>query len=913
MTRSVALTRGGVAIDGRPLFLLAGCVHYFRWPRAEWRPLLEQARWAGLNTIDTVIPWNFHEPRQGEYQFTGDADLGAYLDLCAELGLYAIVRPGPYICAEWENGGLPAWLTAGGGMRLRSDDPQYMAAIEQWFDALMPILAPRQITRGGPIILCQIENEHWASGVYAGDEHQRSLADAALARGIDVPQYTCMGAMPGYAEFRNGWSGIAEKLVQTRALWPENPMIVSELWSGWFDNWGASLQTRKSPAKLDITLHQLAAVGASGLSHWMWAGGTNFGYWGGRTVGGDTVHMTASYDYDAPIDEYGRLTPKALVARRHHLFLQSLGADLAPVLAEAIPGGMSVVAPAAVRGRSEGGAAPYRTVKAGPGAPAAWRDFCCTYLHNPGLEGAAYQVFVPNGPHLSVDVEPTSMRPIFANMPLGDSGAQIAYHSGRILGFWPRKAEDVLVIYGQRGEQGELGLRFATDDIDVALDDANPAARASLDGDTLHVRYWLTEAGSWLDVRAGARDLTVLVIEQSQAEVWEPGARAQESGVGSWESAHRRPPPASRLLLPVERLPVIEATAADGWQPIERPQPLETLGCDYGYGWYRAELDLAAPLETNLAAPALSDRARLLLDGQDIGWLGVGVDGPQFSLPLSLAAGRHELRILADNMGRFNYGIKLGERKGLLDTLYLGGRQEDISGGWSALWQEVQFAGEAVANVKPWAVRPDRADVHLGRLAFAGPNIWLLRAIEAEPGRRYLAHITGDRNSGGFFVNGQAVERFSRHRSGGVLHADISEHLRPGVNVLALNILEYAGAPWRATLLSYDAEKPLDARWSFRPGVSAGDSGQGSAGAGPAFYRARFRRSQIPDAAAGLALRVGGLVKGQIWLNGYNIGRYWQVGPQERYKLPLSWLADQNELLIFAEEGATEELSLHAS
>ncbi|NNJ12529.1 beta-galactosidase, partial [Chloroflexales bacterium ZM16-3] len=856
MTRSVAVMREGVVIDGRPIFLLSGCVHYFRWPRAEWRPLLEQARWAGLNTIDTVIPWNFHAPRPGEHNFSGDADLGAFLDLCAELGLYAIVRPGPYICAEWDNGGLPAWLTAGGDLRLRTDDPGYMAAVARWFDALMPVLAPRQITRGGPIILCQIENEHWASGVYASDDHQSSLAQAAIVRGIDVPQYTCMGAMSGWPEFRNGWSGIAEKLVQTRAIWPENPMIVSELWSGWFDNWGASLQTRKSPAKLDITLHQLTAVGASGFSHWMWAGGTNFGYWGGRTVGGDTIHMTTSYGYDSPITEYGELTPKALVARRHHLFLQCFGAALAPVLADAAPGGMTVIAPAAVRGRSEGGAAPYRTVRAGPSAPAAWRDFCCTYLHNPGLEGATYQVFLPNGgPHLSVDVEPTSIRPIFASLPLGDTGAQIAYHSGRILGFWPAsendessgERQDTLIIYGQMGEQGVLGLRSTDEDLAMYIDASDQAARARIDGDTLHIHYWLSDFGSEVYVHFGERVLTIQLMAQEQAELWESGVGSRESGVGSRESGvgsresgvgsresgvslptPNPQPPAPTLTLPMERLSALEVSDLDGWQEIAAPTAMERLGCDYGYGWYRAELDLDAPMKTTIIAPDLSDRARVLLNGVDIGWLGVDIDGPRYTLPLSLGAGRHELRILADNLGRFNYGVKLGERKGLLDTLYLGGAQEDISGGWVALWQEVQFAGEAVANVKPWAVRPDAANVHLGRFAFAGPSVWLLRTVHAEPGRRYLIHITGDRNSGGLFVNGAAVERFSRHRSGGVLRADITDLLRPGTNVLALNILEYAGAPWRATLASYDPARPLEARWSFRGGVSVGGGGQES-------------------------------------------------------------------------------------
>lgn len=916
MDRTVAVAREGILLDGQPFYLLAGCVHYFRWPRAEWRPLLEQARWAGLNTIDTVIPWNRHEPRPGEFDFAEEADLAAYLDLCQELGLKAIVRPGPYICAEWENGGLPAWLTVE-GMQLRADDERYLAATLRWFDTLLPLIAPRQYSRGGPVILCQIENEHWASGVYGHDFHQRSLAQAALERGIDVPQYTCMGATRDWPEFRNGWSGIAEKLVQTQKLWPDNPMIVSELWSGWFDSWGASRQTRKRPEKLDITLHQLLAVGCAGFSHWMWAGGTNFGFWGGRTVGGDTIHMTTSYDYDAPVSEFGELRPKALVARRHHLFLGTLGAQLSRVLANATPGGFAIIAPAAVRGRSEGGAAPYRTVRAAQTAPPGWGDFRATFLHNPGLEGQTYQIFL-NEParHLSVEVEPLSVKPLFAHMPLGP-GLWLVCHSGRVLGFWQRDDADELVIYGQPGELGELELHtsglWAVADLPPAVNSCEAT------GANLRLRYWISEEPAVLRATAAGRPLVLRLLTAEQAAHYEPSTGASAALPGS-----RLPLPASRLSspvrlsvpLPLERLPVAEASASDNWQAIERPMPLEQLGCDLGYGWYRAELELDVPLDATLAVPALSDRVRVLVDGVDVGWLGVHPDGPRFALPLQLAPGRHELRLLADNLGRFNYGVNLGEPKGLLDTLYRGGEQHDISDGWAALWQEVQFAGEAVANMRPDALRPDEDGVHLGRFAFEGPAVWLLREVETQPGRRYLAHITGDRNSGGFFVNGQAVERFSRHRSGGVIHVDISALLRPGRNLLALNIQGYAAAPWRATLLSYDAAQPLAARWSFRPGVSALRGGQPAGEAGPAFYRAVFSRSDVAAtgslraAIPALRLRLGGLGKGQIWLNGHNVGRFWQIGPQEDYKLPASWLAEQNELLIFAEEGAASAVTI---
>lgn len=906
MAPEVTLGRDGLLLDGQPFYLLAGCIHYFRWPHAEWRSLLIQARRAGLNTIDTVIPWNRHEPRPGHFDFADEANLAAFLDLCHVLGLKVIVRPGPYICAEWENGGLPAWLTATPGIRLRVDDPQALKAVERWFDRLMEVLVPRQYTRGGPIILCQIENEHWASGVYAHDFHQQTLAAAATARGIEVPQYTCVGAMPGRPELRNGWSGLAEKLLQTRRLWPDNPMMVSELWSGWFDSWSTSRQTRKTAAKLDMTLHQLTAVGAAGFSHWMWAGGTNFGSWGGRTVGGDLVFMTTSYDYDAPVSEYGEWRAKALVARRHHLFLGSLGARLAPILADAVPGGLTVLSPPVVYGRSEPGTEPYRTVRASPDAPEAWRDFQATFLMNAGLEGQTYQVFLAHpARHLTVEVEPATIRPIFAHLPLHDQ-LRLVCHTGRILGFWRYRERDLLIIYGQPGEQGIVELLDQHSEAPPILTMASPGLQTSLRKDSIQVHYWINETPGMLDLRCGGRPLRLMFLTDAAA------ARCELLPDGSLQIPS---PPAplqeTRLNLSTERFGVVEMITHEGWRNLTRPEPLEHLGCDYGYGWYRATLELDEPLETRLVAPWLHDRARLLVDGVDVGWFGVSQRGPRYTLPLKLEAGPHDVRLLVDNLGRFNYGLKLGELKGLLDTLYLDGEEQDLSHGWSALWQEVQFAGEAVAHAQPGAFRPDQDAVDLRHFAFSGPAVWLLRTLEVQPGRRYLLHITGDRSSGALFVNGEAVERFSRHRSGGFLKHDITDWVRPGANVLALFLQGYAGTPWQATLVSYPLKRPLKARWSFRAGVTP-DRPASDSSTGPAFYRVTFARNELPASIVRLGLRLDGFAKGHIWLNGRNLARFWQPGPQEAYKVPVSWLTTQNELWIFVEAGTAGQVTLIA-
>ncbi|KAF4409389.1 MULTISPECIES: beta-galactosidase family protein [Streptomyces] len=320
------ISPGGFFLGGRPLRLLSGALHYFRVLPEQWPHRLRMLRAMGLNTVETYVPWNLHEPRPGEYDFTGLADLDRFLHATRKAGLHAIVRPSPYICAEWENGGLPWWLLADREVRaLRCRDPAYLAHVDSWFDRLIPIVATHQVTRGGNVLMVQIENEYGSFGT--DTRYLEHLAAGLRARGIDVPLFTSDGpddffltggTVPGQPATVNFGSRAAEAFRTLHRLRPDDPAMCMEFWCGWFDHWGAEHAVR-DPEDAARALEEILAAGAS-VNVYMAHGGTNFSTWAGANTedpatGQRYVPTVTSYDYDAPIDERGGVTDKFLAFR----------------------------------------------------------------------------------------------------------------------------------------------------------------------------------------------------------------------------------------------------------------------------------------------------------------------------------------------------------------------------------------------------------------------------------------------------------------------------------------------------------------------------------------------------------------------------------------------------------------------
>lgn len=307
-------------LNDEPFRVLSGAIHYFRVHPDLWADRIHKARLMGLNTIETYVPWNEHSPVPGTFLTEGPLNLGRFLDLVAAEGMRAIVRPGPFICAEWDNGGLPAWLYTDPTVGVRSSEPGYLAAVDSYFEALLPIVVERQISGGGPVILLQIENEY---GAYGKDKvYLQHLVDLVKREGVDVPLFTCDqpfgtmiedGSLPGLHKTGTFGSRAVERLGFLRERQPAGPLMCAEFWNGWFDNWGTHHHTTDAAASA-AELDALLTAGAS-VNIYMFHGGTNFGFTNGANDKGIYEPTITSYDYDAPLAEDGHPTAKYFAFR----------------------------------------------------------------------------------------------------------------------------------------------------------------------------------------------------------------------------------------------------------------------------------------------------------------------------------------------------------------------------------------------------------------------------------------------------------------------------------------------------------------------------------------------------------------------------------------------------------------------
>jgi len=302
-------------LNGKPFVVKAAELHYPRIPRAYWEHRIKMCKALGMNTVCLYVFWNIHEQQEGKFDFSGNNDVAAFCRLCQKNGMYVIVRPGPYVCAEWEMGGLPWWLLKKKDIRLREQDPYFMQRVEIFEKEVGKQLASLTIQNGGPIIMVQVENEY---GSYGKDKpYVSAIRDIVKKSGFDkVSLFQCdwssnflnngLDDLTWTMNFGTG-ANIDDQFKRLGEVRPNAPKMCSEFWSGWFDKWGAKHETRPAKAMVE-GIDEMLSKGIS-FSLYMTHGGTSFGHWAGANSPGFQPDVT-SYDYDAPINEWGLATPK---------------------------------------------------------------------------------------------------------------------------------------------------------------------------------------------------------------------------------------------------------------------------------------------------------------------------------------------------------------------------------------------------------------------------------------------------------------------------------------------------------------------------------------------------------------------------------------------------------------------------
>lgn len=344
-THHFAVGKGTFLMDGKPFVIKAAELHYPRIPRPYWEHRIKMCKALGMNTICLYVFWNIHEQKPGEFDFTGQNDVAEFCRLAQKHDMFVIVRPGPYVCAEWDMGGLPWWLLKKKDIRLRTLDPYFMERVALFEKAVAHELAPLTIEKGGPIIMVQVENEY---GAYAADKpYVSAIRDTLRSVGFDkVTLFQCdwsstfeangLDDMLWTMNFGTG-ANIDEQFRRLGEVRPDQPKMCSEFWSGWFDKWGSNHETRPAEQMVE-GISQMLSRGIS-FSLYMTHGGTSFGHWAGGNSPGLWPDVT-SYDYDAPINEYGLATPKYYLLRdtlQHYAETKLPAVPKAPMPIIAIP------------------------------------------------------------------------------------------------------------------------------------------------------------------------------------------------------------------------------------------------------------------------------------------------------------------------------------------------------------------------------------------------------------------------------------------------------------------------------------------------------------------------------------------------------------------------------------------------
>ena len=921
-SRALQLRPRAVLVDGNPVYLVSGSMDYMRMTPSDWRPQLLRAKRGGLNMIAFYVAWNFHEPEDGVIRFEGDTDLGRFLDICAELGLYAFPRCGPFIADEWENGGYPAWLLTKPDIALRTNHAPTMVYVRRWFQKLIgEVIAPRQVTRGGPVMFAQQENEMYYVGREGLKDYQASLIQLMRGFGLEIPITDCNGAsgatrLADSMMTQNG--GGAASIARVRAVQPDKPAIVTELYTDYLTVWGWPLGTYPSTRQVQQNTFETLSVGGM-YNFFTYNVGTTFAFWSSSTWKTDEAFCSSRYYARAPLAEGGAFNPTFYATKSVNLLAQNAARWLSAAEQSTTP--VSVTGPVRVRAvRSAAGGLLF--------VQPQYMEVMQSNYHVDGTAGpllqtgedwplpelaqAAGALALPGGSvGLAESSEYCSMLPWQLQI---DPGKTIDYANATFLGIAGTARDRIVLLRGEAGRPGVVSINGQRSDF--AFSAAQPT-RFTVAGVTVLAlshewadRAWFADGRvflgpSYVGERHGVRHECFLDPAITTFHIVSSGGRVTSHPVQTGVQAPMQIP---LVNWKSREFPEINSTRAD-WRSLDKPVGMEFMGVYYGYGWYRARVHSAAERRTGLWFTDAIDRVRVFANGKNCGVWGRGVGATRDPLPIALVSGDNELVFLVDNMGRSSEGGELN-RKGILGPAFVDVEVRPLpepifsrpsnapSNAWQYQTYKVFSRGYTLSSTEASDALSDDAR-YLHAASFK---------IALQPGEGLTLSLLAFTSYAWVLVNGQVIGEHAGDLSlaGGVSYA--KHRLDPYLtgDTLQLDIVYYGKAivdfNAHARLHSYRQENALT-DWAFRRWIPPVSERAAVAG-DPTWWETTLAK---PLARGPWFLVTEGLSKGHLFVNGRELGRYWEIGPQHSLYVPEGWLHAENQIAIFDEEGQSPE------
>ncbi len=908
----------GFLINGKRTFLVSAGMEYARVPQALWRDRLLRLKRAGFNCVEVYNFWNWHEPTEGKFDFRGDHDLGAYLRLVKQLGLYAICRVGPYYCAEWDNGGYPLWLRFKPGLRVREDNKPFLTAVDHFFDKLIPIVAANQINHGGSVVLVQLENEGAGWGTDEPNAYFTHLRTKAVELGLQVPY------------FFSGLHHSSDPASDTAMDDPNrpNPWFSTEYWSVWYDHYGPRPEDAPTYAR---RTWKIIAHGGNGYNYYMAHGGTNFAYTNNN-------EDAASYDYGAAVGQAGDLRPLYGAFKRAAWFARSFE-EILENASDATADQRDGATNQTVR----------VTARRGPAGTVMFLDNPSrtsqqTFVHIDGVNRPV------SGP---MTLAAGEILPVVRNFALAP-GVTLEWAVAHILGVVPQGDTTTLVIYGAPGAPVELSFKAPAGAQIVST----AGGFRTVNAVTLNLSMKIPSGEPVEQIfKVGTRRVRILAVSDAQVDrSWFVDVEGQTSivcgpgyvgeagpGVGGprltierpWQETTDLPtlvygptgppmrfgtPVAANLHLTSLALSPWQAAdasrfAAPGyddhaWQASDVPLQMGADGDLTAGAWYRARLNVPTSGEYTLQANG-GDRAFVFVDGARTA---SGRLHSNFSI--TLAQGNHILAVFMAHDGRdklFGHvgSMELSDPKGLMGPVTLRRGNAGLLTGWrvrKAANAEEMNAGPPAADADGWQAYTVGQDAFNRRRGFA----WFQTTLPASIGAAHASlHFESVDDNGTVFVNGKQVARHQGWDT--AFDVPVTPGPEATLSVFVENTDNTGGLGKPVRFVTQIGDDATTTGWKMRGGIGNPPAPSdwkplitAETFTRPTFFRTTFTAAPPPGVGAHPIWRVvsTSLGHGSVWVNGHNLGRYPEKVPINGLYIPECWLVTgKNTVVIYDEDG----------